>query len=170
MATWAPSSSIWSPRRRSGASGEVRRRREGVCAFDCMRWGGYKEREGGKETERESCFKWESRARRRKDAHWKTKRADKKVETSFTHGKSRQRSGEEAVSFFLVFGSFQSHDSKRIPVEITQEELMVSFWGNRAEGRNLNALGWTMPALWIITLTITLTQGERCLHTANPNV
>lgn len=46
-----------------------------------------------------------------------------------------------------------------------REELMVSCWGGRAEGRNLNALGWTMPALWIITLAITLNQGEWCLKT-----
>lgn len=154
----------------------------GGGATDCMRGGGggggaKRERQSErKEGERNSVlFKWIQSAERKRDTYWETERkqAKKKVETDLLYAREKQgnewkkgKGGKRkrGIGFFssnlasftlMTQIGFQLNSPGR-------EELMVSFRGSRAEGRNLNALGWTMPALWIITLAITLNQGERC--------
>lgn len=117
MATGAPSSSILSPGRRFGAGRRAGWRRGCVLLIVWEEGGTKRERERGS-----PFLKWESRAQRKRDAHWETKRAGKKSGDIFyaREKQSEEQRGKEALSFFSVFGSFHSHDSKRIPVEITQ--------------------------------------------------
>lgn len=157
---------------------------EEVGGSPCWLYERRREREG----ERNSVlFKWESRAQRGRETQavkpreWRQKEK-KSGEIYFAHGEKREtsrreerRRGEKSHRIFLLFfslnvASFTLMTQRGFRLNSPgQEELMVSFRGSRAEGRNLNALGWTMPALWILTLAITLNQGERCFSTLSLN-
>lgn len=179
MAAAAPSS-LFSLKPRFGAGGVeevevvVVKEGGGVCYWLYERRGAHRKRESKRRGgQRNSVlFKWESKAHRGKGTE---SEKQKKVESGLIYARKKLRHSlrktraielkKHWIFFFNVcFCTLMTQRGFRLNSP-DREELMVSCWGSRAEGRNLNALGWTMPALWIITLAITLNQGEWCLKT-----
>lgn len=80
-------------------------------------------------------FKWESRAQRRKESRLK------KVETDL-FGAREKRENESDFFSSIKYDLFTLMNQRGLCSNpAAQKELMVSFGGSRAEGRNLNALG-----------------------------